>query len=278
MIHTEANENRLESWQVLACCDDITEIGNNLVVTDNGFKYAVADTVDGINEYGLSCNTNVVPNLSYHLTSKEGTNPVEGVQNLCSKMVTRYILDHYKTVDEVIENLISDTNIFFPNLGGYEHHWMVCDSERTVIIEIDPLTGELSFIEPGVTSGYKNHKPVMTNFHISHTIVDENGYMTRTNEDYTACPSNIEDSGAGVERYNLLVSYINETETISLEVAKSIITSLHYSNAYTLTENVWYTEFVDSPVSADHLDQLTKVYSSPDDFQTILNYIRPIFE
>lgn len=177
--------------------------------------------VDGINENGVVCNTNVVPakDLTPHEGEEKyhthGTNP--GKEDLFYQFMPRFILDNAKSAAHAVE-LLKNRNITSLNkkgevrdyLGvngmGYELHCMIADKNDTYIIEL--YNDKMSII-PG---------HIMTNY-----------YLTE------ATPS-----GAGWERYQVLYNRkknpndSGETaiDVKSIDDMKKLIQYVQYSPCY----------------------------------------------
>lgn len=196
--------------------------------------------VDGINENGVVCNTNVVP--AKDLTPREGeskyyttgTNP--GKEDLFYQFIPRFILDNAKSADHAVE-LLLNRNITAANsrkeqrdyIGvskmGYELHCMIADKDKTYIIEF--MDNRVSVIA----------SDVMTNFYLSA----------------------LTPSGVGFERYQIL--YQNYEKVNSIDDMKSLIKEVQYSQAYRTdfagqTRPIWPTEFAGVKVDPV-LDPLT---------------------
>ena len=183
--------------------------------------------VDGINENGVVCNTNVVPahDLKAHEGEHEyfthGTNP--GKNDLFYQFMPRFILDNAKSAKHAVD-LLLDRNITAMNskgekrdyLGvskmGYELHCMIADKNDTYIVEL--VNDHLSVIAGDV----------MTNFYLS--------AMTK--------------GGAGFERYQILFQEYQNVK--SVDDMKTLIQKVQYSPCYRSDlegQNmpVWPTEF-----------------------------------
>ena len=160
---------------------------------------------DGINEFGVAINSNVVPAGECDHTS--GTNP--GAPTIVSNGVVRYVLDHAKSVDHAIE-LLRGVNIATPSTDDFhfESHWMISDPEKTVVVEI--WNNELVVVDDCV----------ITNFYLSHP-----------------------DSpmGIGHERYDILKAHYDEGA--SADGMESLMKRVWYSNAYSSkADPIWYSD------------------------------------
>ena len=169
--------------------------------------------VDGINENGVVCNTNVVPakDLPAHQGEPgyftHGTNP--GATDLFYQFMPRYILDNAKNAKHAVE-LLRQHNLTAMNkkgekrdfLGvskmGYELHCMIADRNDTFVVEM--FNDEFKVIDV--------YSDVMTNYYLS-----------------TPTPS-----GAGLERYATLYDNYKKGET--LEGMEWLIHEVMYSPCY----------------------------------------------
>ncbi|MCQ2753045.1 MAG: linear amide C-N hydrolase [Bacilli bacterium] len=176
--------------------------------------------VDGINENGVVCNTNVVPakDLPAHPGIEEGhyntrgTNP--GKKDLFYQFIPRFILDNAKSAKHAVE-LLKERNITAVNSKGevcdmfgvsnmgYELHCMVADKDDTYILEF--VDDQMSVI--------RGH--VMTNYYLSETT----------------------PSGAGLERYQILYEQKNyvtgkDIEVNDIDGMKELIQCVQYSPNY----------------------------------------------
>lgn len=201
------------------------------------YKIVPFRVVDGFNEYGVFCNTNVVPAQKNHTT---GTTPlVELKETVCDMMLPRFILDHFKTATEAVE-YIRDYVSVTPNADlleehNYDLHIMVLDKTKTYVVE---------FIGDQVVI---NEHTAMTNFFVSGVDFDNNKVYTpedhSTDESKDPASMGITSFGAGLERYNLIIDNLSSVN--SKETAENLLGLLKYTNAYkTTTSPRWYTEVV----------------------------------
>ena len=188
--------------------------------------------VDGINEYGVVANINVVPQdkgITY------GTTPAIELKNeLCSLMIVRFVLDHFKTAEEAVNYLRDYTSIYVPQQlidMNYEAHFMIADPEETYVVEF--VDNEISIVR----SNY------MTNFHLTGVTYDSNGKVVINRDGSNRNRSNITLNGSGLERFNLIVE--NYSSANSKNGMRNLMNQLTYTNSYNPEyENFWYTEFV----------------------------------
>ena len=191
--------------------------------------------LDGINEHGLVVQKNVVP-------KEHGDNRIvnKGAPvSVCAPCLTRYLLDHYATVDEVVEAVCSDTPQIEIYTANYleaineELHFMISDATKSVIIE---------FIDGKAVPHYSDTiAPIMTNFHIHGVEFDENGKVPVIDGESKPTEKGITPKAAGLERYNILVDG-KEAGINTVEAMENLMTSIQYTEAY--KRDNWYSEFV----------------------------------
>lgn len=216
--------------------------------------------VDGINEYGVVCNTNVVPN-DYGDTT--GTTPT-GVQtdSICTRMIPRFILDRFHTATEAVEYIQQHISLYTSQDlldMHYELHFMIADMDKTYILE----TVENTVVVIDVTD-----TPYMTNFYRYGVTFNEDGTVnTPATIGARATDNGITDNGAGLERFNYIVA---NYETMSIP---EIMDALKYTNAYKdSTDPFWYSEFVSAELGLS-------VDSTPEDFEeTVVPVAKEAFE
>ena len=172
--------------------------------------------VDGVNEKGLFVSVNVVPSGDAGITT--GTNP--GKEDLANVLIARYLLDYAASVDEAVE-LLSSRNVYAyaDEDGAFELHFMVCDREKTAVIE---------FIDNKLV--VTKDCSILTNFYVG---LDE----------YT-------DHAMGIERYQLLKDNYEGSDTVDGMLA--LLKKVEYSQYYdTAVEPRWYSESYGDLVAPD---------------------------
>ena len=203
------------------------------------YKILPFKLLDGINEYGVFANTNVVPTQKGETS---GTTPLESQEiELCNLMLPRFILDNFKTAAEAIDYLKKHASIYRYEplaLMGDDIHVMVGDANETYVIE---------FIENALVAK-KFDKPIMTNFFVNDIDLNNDGSVY-TPKDYWANPTQdpitkngITSHGAGLERFNLINSNYNSIE--DFDSAKALAINLFYTNTYKDVNPIWYSECV----------------------------------
>lgn len=174
-------------------------------------------TLDGINENGVVCNTNVVPaaDLDERITE---TNP--GKPKMYYQFLPRYILDNATSAKQIVEKLddFSLVNVKgdFYNIDKYmELHCMVADKDNTYVIEV--VNGKIKITE-------KEH--AMTNF-----------YLTTERTLHSM----------GIERYNILNENYEKAGK-SMDDMAEVMEKIKFTNAYDsnhkpliLSDNIAFT-------------------------------------
>lgn len=210
--------------------------------TSELYKLIPFYTQDGINECGLICNTNVVPNdygNNVSVPTGEQTDSVNGI------MLVRYILDHFKTAAEAVTYIAEHVSVWFSDKlhqMGYEQHYMVADSEKTYCLE---------FVDNAAVAIDITDRPYMTNFHL-HNIEPNADGKVYTPADVDAgngdpiADNRLTEHASGLERYNLIA---DEYSGINSAVAmRGLLNNLTYTRTYASSEDCaeprWFTEFV----------------------------------
>lgn len=187
---------------------------------------------DGKNDRDLFAEVNVVP------TRHSGrTVPlVEKRDSVCAIMLVRYILDNFDSVDAAVAYIRDYVEVF--NAAtledmGYELHFTLADTTKTVVLEI--IDGGIVVIESNKS----------TNFHLHGVTLNEDGTVY-TNADvadgHLPSSQGIENYGSGLERFNIL----NAAEDVA-QAMRAVL----YSKTYTELTDVWYSEFVGGNVTID---------------------------
>lgn len=228
VIHTPHIGDRFASIGVASCNPLLSMEKVDSGEYQEAFKIFPFMLVDGINEKGLFINVNVVPGGDKGKTT--GTTPASTKKGtLCMSMLPRFVLDHYSTPLEAINDLKDHYSIFAsnsPTLGGYETHYMIGDATDTYIIEF--VNNELYF--------EKLTTPIMTNFYLHGTRLI-NGKLDITANNV----SKVTPHGSGLERFNILVDDFANAN--SKEGMLKAMKDVWYTKAYDRS-NKWYTEFV----------------------------------
>lgn len=200
---------------------------------DDAYKILPFMLVDGINEYGLFVNINVV---TLEKTPTIGTIPTcKQKGEVCMMMLPRFILDNYKTALEAILDIQAHYSVYFYNteeIKGSELHLMIGDENETYIVEFD--NNALIYEKLG-----DNHPAIMTNFY----VIGTNLYNGKIDEE-PENRSGVALLGCGIERYNKLIDSMDSADSKDgmLEAMKNI----WYTNSYNPLKEM-YTEMVGMP-------------------------------
>lgn len=208
------------------------------------YKILPFQVLDGINEFGLVCNVNVVP-------TDKGMNTVvipseQSEVELSVMMVLRYVLDHCSGATQATNFIRKHMTIYFPQSlhdMNYEVHFMIADAFKTYVVEFVNNTTVV------------HEADYMTNFYIDGVTFNDDGTVyTPATQDEThnaMITNNITAHGSGLERYNLIV---NEYENADTEDGmRELLNHLKFTRAYNTSRDhadpAWYTEFVDGELT-----------------------------
>lgn len=270
IVHTSHENGRNAT---IGICSSLSGLNEDVVDTyeySELYKIVPFMLVDGINEHGLTMNTNVVPaNEKYNIGDNYIVNKLDNPRiEICSLMLIRYVLDNFATVTEAINYLKNFVTIYQPTTllqTGYEQHFMIADKNEVRIIEF--IGGNIIDIAPD--------KAIMANFHVSGTIYNED-YNVNTPYTGNVSMNHITPHGAGLERHNILNTAYNNVD--SVETMGDAMKQVYYTNAYKTTDDKsskFYTEFVGME-TADK--ELLTVNSSVDAFDGVYNDIAARFK
>jgi len=188
----------------------------------------LAFTVDGINEKGVACCVNVVPQGDCGYTV--GTNPDK--PKMYAAILVRYVLDNAASANEAIELL--DSRDFYTTIAfglKEDYHFLIADSTSTYVVEfVDNRTVVLK------------DERIMTNFYLSEGVTTH---------------------AIGVERYEILKK--GYAEAGSAEGMRNLLKSVWYSNFYLEKDSPWLSELceLNLPYGLD----ATETTTSPEKFE-----------
>lgn len=214
-------------------------------------------TTDALNDQGLFCGINLLTAEASKGKTTGTTPTVEERERICLTMLPRYIVDHYASIDDAIADITNYISVYAPTAEAFsnmEFHFFLRDSTKAVILEF--VNNAIYTKEVGTEAEYP---AVMANFYVNGVTPNEDNTITR-NTDSDTNTNGVTPYGQGIERHNVAVSGLSGATT--LDGMKSLMQSLFYTNAYTLEENKWYTEFVGGDL---------KVTSPAEDFADILS-------
>lgn len=188
---------------------------------------------DGVNEHGLFCNINVVPD-DYGNTVKS-IPLVSEKDEICTIMVPSYILRHFTNAPDAAGFMQDHLSMFSPKTlkdMHYESHFMVADLDNAYVVEI--IDGRVEVTEHNM----------MTNFFIHGVTFNENGKVNTQASAVNPVQANgITPFGSGLERYNYIVDNYQSAST--RQGMRNLMNGLLYTNAYKPeTDPQWYSEFV----------------------------------
>lgn len=220
IIRTKKSSGRYESIGLTSLDIDPDDISIDKFMWQ--YKYLPCHMLDGINEKGVVCNTNVAP-FDKGITTC--TNPeLSEEATVSAAVIVRLILDKCATAKEAVDLIKNQINVVGPMNLNEEFHFMIADKKKTYIVEF--INNKVVVMEP--------KKPIMTNFHL---------YNTKLNSDGTIDLNTVEKFAAGCERFDIVAKDYDSVTDINsgLETLKKI----RYTNAYDSNQNPrWKTEFV----------------------------------
>ncbi len=251
VVHTRAHNGRFATLGVAGAVSAICKTAIDDKSINDKLDIIPFAIVDGVNEYGVFINVNVVPghDLEVPNTLIMPTGEVE--TTIDSGMLVRYVLDHFASAEEAVRYLQEHVSIRL-NDGlkklDFETHWMLGDEFHTYIIEM--IDNKLVVQCADKTSEDEiAGRPIMTNFYLNLPgfKLNEEGKV-EINHDGKPNASGITPHGAGLERYNLAVDEFKGTDTF-LGMLK-LMYDLNYSRMYNIyLEEPWYSELVGGEVT-----------------------------
>lgn len=222
LVRLSASAERYASISV--CASGLTQASfENRSLSDAQLMHIPYRALDGINEHGVVCSSNVVPS-SERDKGWTGTE-INGIA------ILRHVLDHAKSAREGAEMIVRKA--FMPSgLDGHSIHYMVADRNETYIVEDGRMT-EVS------SSSYAPYA-ILTNFRCQ-----AGDFLTENHVDTVKLEA-IDPYGSGVERYDKL--RIGTLEVESPDDLQALMRSVYYTNAYRDAEGLpgipqWPSEF-----------------------------------
>lgn len=214
-------------------------------------------TQDGVNQYGVYCNINVVPD-DYGNTV-ESTPLIEKRDKICTLMVPYYVLRNFMTARSAAEYIRDYVALYSPDAlkeMHYESHFMIADANECFILEV--IDGTVVLTEHSI----------MTNFFIHGVTFNPDGKVWTMGSGHSPVSENgITPFGSGLERYNYIIDHIPlDPDKNSM---LNLMSALRYTNAYRLDTNPqWYSEFVghyennvtlDTPIDDEYFQHILEV-------------------
>lgn len=269
VVNSKATKGRHASVAVAGGSQYLTK--ENVESEEWGVMYDVLPfiTLDGVNDAGVVCNTNVVPSGDKGITT--GTNPSSSV-SMYVPIIVRYVLDYADSAADAIDK-IREVNWVASSFGdrSLELHFMIADDDSTYIVEF--VDNEIKVFSD-VEDEYPDIKnaPIMTNFYMDGwdgNIVT--GFFSESGiepEDTTLTPH-----AEGTERYEIIQNMydgISEKEDMI-----DVMDAVKYTRAFTEeTEPFWYSELVGE---SEEFGNLT-IYQNRAAFYEVKSYMINEFE
>lgn len=216
------------------------QIDRNLV-TEDIYKILPFMLKDGINEKGVFCNINVVPN---DLGKTTGTIPRKELrETISSRMLPRFILDRFATAAEAIQYLLDYVSVYASNSLtdiGYDLHLFIGDERETYVVEF--VNDEIKVINFNSENGL-NLMPAMTNFFLTGVEFNPKGTPEDAPEGNVYTPGNRTETesamktnhitafGGGLERWNLIQGSDFASDSTENN-ARDLLTKLYYTHSY----------------------------------------------
>lgn len=227
VVRVPAKGSRHESIGVSSV--NVTQAEMTAEQYNEKLKLIPYETLDGVNDCGVYCGTNVVPVGDKGYTT--GTN--KKGKDLPNISIVRFVLDNATSAKHAIQ-LLKDRNIYAVKYDNQliELHCLIADAEDTFIVEF--VNNEM------VVLPYTNKKAIMTNFYQS----DWNGqikakWLGDTDDGIRA--TGLTDHAEGLERYLILQDKIDDIT--SIDSAKTVMKDVLFTKAYDLdTDPFWYSE------------------------------------
>ena len=260
VVQTHRTANHYASVGVCSIAGITEDVANSGAYHEN-YEILPWHTLDGVNEYGVACNINIVE-ADYDFTT--GTLP--GEEEFPALMVVRYVLDNAKSARDAIEK-IKLLNIVAPHGRiNFEPHWMIMDENSTYIVEIKHnklVILESSDVENVHTMPKHGEKDVlaMTNFFVSNiAYIDPTDYPGDAATEIAKVGFNIgggieptdtrlNPHAIGLERYSIILD--NMTSATSVSGTFGVLNKLNYTHTYQIPTD-YFSEFVElDPVYGD---------------------------
>lgn len=267
LVRTKAHNGRLATIGVAGSISALTT--DTIGEYSDEFKYMPFRMLDGMNEKGLTANVNMLNHDEQRSLPIEGTTPmIEERESICSAMLVRYVLDNFTTPQEACGYIRDYVRVYPPYHDGKttDLHFSLTNKEQLYYLCFEPDNSGV--FRTAIADVKDQPLPfVMTNFRMwwAQRIYDsETGKYDRfadPNYQY------VEKYGMGIERANLCLQFVQDTETTQ-SVLDFMNIDLRYTEAYAPLGD-WLTEFV-GPYSQEDLAR----DSAPEEFERILGIVR----
>lgn len=176
-------------------------------------------TLDGINDAGVICSSNVVSmeaDMGKAITPETNKGKAKDLHML---FIPRFVLDNASSAKEAVEKL--KTRNIMGNLNDKMYlHIMIADKNETRILEFMDISGSHHF-EIAETIYPKNQVAIMTNYYINV---------------HQAKPAWTNDEKFGNERYQILNAYKDEAKTF--DGMQSLMKRVEFSIAFQNDHNI----------------------------------------
>lgn len=262
VVHTTHLNGRHASLGVAGSISKLTDEFAQQDTEDPIYKIVPFQLQDGVNECGVFCSINVVPN---DYGSNNSIPEIKLKETISSLMLIRFVLDNFSSAQAAVQYIRDYVSVIFPDAlhnMGYEVHYMIGDRFKTFCLEFIDARAKIIDI---------SKKPIMTNFHLYGVEFNPDGSVytpaTQDGEHDAIRTNHITAHGSGLERYNLAnEEFLGEHPLHKMDLISNfrfmekLLDKLYYTRAYPSSTNpsdpFWYTEFVDaqhtvaSPVSS----------------------------
>lgn len=195
---------------------------------------------DGINEYGVFANMNVVPTDKGHNVSEP---ELVTKHQISALMLIRFILDRFSTAQQALSYIRDYVSVYFPKGAhtlGYEIHYMIGDMNSTYALEF--VNNKAVIIDISTNA-------VLTNFYLD-GVTFNSGNTVYTPETQSGVSNAVDynhvtERGSGLERYNLIQS--KYSTLTSYQSMRDLMNELTYTRTYASSPSpaspMWHTEF-----------------------------------
>ena len=148
VVWVEGNDKRYASIGVVMMQNVSLAEADSGELSEDMKKLLPFVVLDGINEKGVTCNSNYVPKEVEH----DSTNP--GAKDLPYLTVVRYVLDNAESAAHAVELLKGRNLVNKPDVTTL--HWMIADPKESYVVEV--VDNELRVVK---------NPEAMTNYYLS---------------------------------------------------------------------------------------------------------------
>lgn len=280
VVRVAPSDNRYASVGMVSGLSTLTKQVMESGEYADALKIAPFYVMDGINEKGLFCEVNLLNREDSKGTTTGTTPEREQRERINMLMLTRYIIDHYASVDEAVNGIRDYVSVYAPQSIElpYEYHYMLADVTKTVIME---FVGNALYVRE--VGEDKDFPAINVNFYAHNVFpfMQTKDILRNISADPDAHNTNgVSTYGMGIERYNIANDGLADANTA--EGMRLLMRNLFYTKAYSLTQNKWYTEFVGGNLTvtsangkfSEKMQRATEAYNNrernnPQTWQTI---------